>query len=91
VQLRPWLTAIRDSQSRAIVGWHVGISPQQDAIIASMRIRCVSPTTISLFLNGKRTLRPALAVRLIEGLERAFVRKGSRLDTAFFSDGRTDQ
>ena len=45
----------------------------------------VSATTISLFLNGKRRLRPALAVRLVEGLERAFVRKGSRLDTTFFS------
>ena len=51
------------------------------------RMSDVSPTTISLFLNGKRELRPALAVRLIEGLERAFVRKGSRLDTAFFADG----
>ncbi len=46
----------------------------------------VSPTTISLFLRGKRGLRPAVAVRLVEGLERAFVRKGSHLDTAFFSD-----
>ncbi len=45
----------------------------------------VSPTTISLFLSRKRSLRPALAVRLVEGLERAFVRKGSRLDTAFFA------
>jgi len=50
------------------------------------RMSDVSPTTISLFLRGKRDLRPALAVRLIEGLERAFVRKGSRLDTAFFMD-----
>jgi len=47
----------------------------------------VSTTTISLFLSGKRKLRPALAVRLVEGLERAFARKGSRLDTAFFADG----
>ena len=46
----------------------------------------ISPTTISLFLNGKRKLRPALAARLVEGLERAFVRKGSRLDTAFFTE-----
>ena len=50
------------------------------------RMSDVSPTTISLFLNGKRELRPALAVRLIEGLARAFVRKGSRLNTAFFAD-----
>ena len=45
----------------------------------------LSATTISLFLAGKRTLRPAMEVRLIAGLERAFVRKGSRLDTAFFA------
>jgi len=47
----------------------------------------VSTTTISLFLSAKRVLRPALAVRIVEGLERAFARKGSRLDTAFFMDG----
>ncbi len=45
----------------------------------------LSPTTISLFLSGKRQLRPALASKLMVGLERAFVRKGSRLDTAFFA------
>jgi len=45
----------------------------------------VSPTTISLCLRGKRELRPAPAVRLVEGLERAFVRKGLRSDAAFFS------
>ncbi len=48
--------------------------------------RGISPTTISLFLSGKRTLRPAMAVRLVDGLERAFVRNGSRLDTAFFAN-----
>ena len=47
----------------------------------------VSVTTICLFLSGKRTLRPALAVRLVAGLERAFARKGARLDTSFFMDG----
>lgn len=46
----------------------------------------VSPTTISLFLNGKRKLRPAMASKLMVGLERAFKQKGSRLDTAFFTD-----
>ena len=45
----------------------------------------VSPTTISLFLNGKRKLRPALASKLVVGLERVFAQKGSRLDTAFFT------
>ena len=49
------------------------------------RMSGVSTTTISLFLAGKRKLRPALAVRLVEGLERAFVQRGSRLDTAFFT------
>jgi len=48
----------------------------------------VSVTTISLFLNGKRELRPAMEVRLIEGLERAFRQRGCRLDTAFFAADR---
>jgi hypothetical protein len=48
----------------------------------------VSVTTISLFLNGKRELRPAMEVRLIEGLERAFRQRGFRLDTAFFTSDR---
>ena len=48
----------------------------------------VSVTTISLFLNGKRELRPTMEVRLIEGLERAFRQRGCRLDTAFFSADR---
>jgi hypothetical protein len=55
-----------------------------------LNIRCAacerdSDPTICLFLSGRRVPRPALAVRLVEGLERAFVRKGSRLDTAFFA------
>jgi len=49
----------------------------------------LSATTISLFLAGKRTLRPAMEVRLIAGLERAFRQRGCRLDTAFFAAGRT--
>jgi hypothetical protein len=48
----------------------------------------VSVTTISLFLNGKRELRPAVEVRLIEGLERVFRQRGCRLDTAFFTSDR---
>jgi len=44
----------------------------------------VSPTTISLFLSGKRHLRPALASKLVVGLERVFTQKGARLDTSFF-------
>ncbi len=54
------------------------------------RMSNVSTTTISLFLNGKRKLRPAQAARLVEGLERAFVRNGSRLDTAFFTEDYND-
>ena len=49
----------------------------------------VSVTTISLFLNGKRELRPAMEVRLIEGLERAFRHRQCRLDTTFFAASRT--
>ena len=47
----------------------------------------VSKTTISLFLAGRRTLRPAMEVRIIRGLEDEFRRKGGRLDTAFFGPG----
>jgi hypothetical protein len=45
----------------------------------------VSATTISLFFARKRTLRPAMEVRLIEGLERTFRQRQCRLDTAFFA------
>jgi len=48
----------------------------------------VSTTTISLFLAGKRELRPAMEVKLIKGLERAFKQNGARLDTAFFDLAR---
>jgi len=34
-QLRPWLTAVEDARSRCIVGWHLGPSPHQDAILAA--------------------------------------------------------
>ena len=50
----------------------------------------VSPTTISLFLSDKRKLRPALASKLMVGLERVFKQKGSRLDTAFFMNTADD-
>jgi len=53
------------------------------------RVSGLSATTISLFLRGKRTLRPAMEVRLIEGLERAFRQRGCRLDTAFFYADRS--
>jgi len=49
----------------------------------------LSATTVSLFLRGKRTLRPAMEVRLIEGLGRAFRQRQCRLDTAFFYADRT--
>jgi len=48
----------------------------------------VSVTTISLFLSEKRKLRRALAVKLVDGLERVFRQKGCRLDTAFFAADR---
>lgn len=37
-QLRPWLTAIQDARTRCIVGWHLGIAPHQDSILAAMRM-----------------------------------------------------
>lgn len=37
-QLRPWLTAIEDCRSRCLVGWHIGVSPNQDAILSAMRM-----------------------------------------------------
>jgi hypothetical protein len=39
-------------------------------------------------LTGKRELRPAMEVRLVEGLERAFRQRQCRLDTVFFAAGR---
>ena len=37
-QLRPWLTAIADCRSRCVVGWNLGVSPHQDAILSDMRM-----------------------------------------------------
>lgn len=37
-QIRPWLTAVQDMRSRAIVGWHLGPAPHQDAIIAALQM-----------------------------------------------------
>jgi len=37
VQMRPWLTAMIDARTRRIVGWHLGRTPHQDAILATMR------------------------------------------------------
>ena len=43
-----------------------------------------------MLLRCYATEKYTLAVRLVEGLERAFVRKGSRLDAAFFTaDGNS--
>jgi len=36
--IRPWLTTIMDCRSRCIVGWHLGNSPHQDAIMAALRM-----------------------------------------------------
>lgn len=54
-QIRPWLTAIQDCGSRSIVGWHIGASPQQDAILSSLRMAFrdwAIPTTMRID-NGK--------------------------------------
>ncbi len=34
-QFRPWLTVVQDMRSRAIVGWNLGPTPHQDAILAA--------------------------------------------------------
>lgn len=36
-RIRPWLTAVQDCRSRAIVGWHLGPTPHQEAILLAMR------------------------------------------------------
>ncbi|MCH7592849.1 MAG: hypothetical protein IH989_08735, partial [Planctomycetes bacterium] len=36
-RIRPWLTAIQDLRSRCIVGWHLGPTPHQDAILSALR------------------------------------------------------
>lgn len=37
-QIRPWLTTVQDLRSRCVVGWHLGPTPHQDAILASLRM-----------------------------------------------------
>ena len=49
------------------------------------RASLVSPTTISLFLSGRRNVSQEIAMRLIAGLEKAFAQKGARLDSNFFT------
>lgn len=41
--IRPWLTAYFDYRSRAIVGWLVVPSPNQNSILAAARQACLSP------------------------------------------------
>ncbi len=54
-QLRPWLTVVQDMRSRAIVGWNLGASPHQDAIIASylMAFRDWAVPEVLRIDNGK--------------------------------------
>jgi transposase InsO family protein len=40
VQFRPWLTSMIDARSRRIVGWNLGRTPHQDAILATMHAAC---------------------------------------------------
>ncbi len=37
-QIRPWLTVMLDCRSRCIVGWNLGPTPHQDAILAALRM-----------------------------------------------------
>ena len=36
--IRPWLTTFQDVRSRCIVGWHLGPTPHQDAILAALHM-----------------------------------------------------
>ena len=38
VQFRPWLTAMIDARSRLLVGWHLARTPNQDGIVAALRM-----------------------------------------------------
>jgi transposase InsO family protein len=38
IQFRPWLTAMIDARSRLLVGWHLGRTPNQDGIVAALRM-----------------------------------------------------
>jgi len=38
VQFRPWLTALIDARSRLLVGWNLGRTPNQDGIVAALRM-----------------------------------------------------
>jgi len=54
-QIRPWLTLTEDARSRAVVGWHLGPSPHQDAIAANYLmafLRWAIPETLRID-NGK--------------------------------------
>jgi len=35
--IRPWITAWQDMRSRAIVGWHISLSPNQTTILLAMK------------------------------------------------------
>lgn len=67
-QIRPWLTAVQDMRSRVIVGWHLGPSPHQDAIIAALQIafrKRAVPETIRID-NGRD-----YTSKLLTGMTRA--------------------
>ncbi len=64
------------------------VIPPNDGL--AMRTMMSAPRPADVSTGSRARIVVALAVRLIEGLERAFVRKGSRLDTAFFTaDGNS--
>jgi len=68
---RPWLTAVQDGRSRRIVGWHLGASPNQDAILAALRMAfrdCAIPEVLYVD-NGKD-----FNAKIITGLTKAELR-----------------
>lgn len=40
--IRPWLTAVLDTRSRVLTGWHIGPAPHSDAILQSLRMAFVN-------------------------------------------------
>jgi transposase InsO family protein len=68
---RPWLTAILDRRSRRVMGWHLGKTPHQDAILAALRMtfrECCVPVQLHID-NGKD-----FTSKVITGLTKSEIR-----------------
>lgn len=76
---RPWLTCWMDRRSRRIVGWHIGLNPDSEAIRAALlkafRDEAVSIPAYAVMDNGKD-----FASEAIGGLTKAQRRNMSKAD-----------